>query len=63
MSTNQPRSSIELFGDNSSQCGYCKTGESITFGGLSSNLLVEDYDMLMQRGWSRSGKEESLVLS
>lgn len=51
------RSRIELYGDHSLECGYCKNGISVTFGGLSSNLLVEDYDMLMQRGWSRSGKK------
>ncbi|CAF1414654.1 unnamed protein product [Rotaria magnacalcarata] len=36
-------------------CGYCKTDGSCTAGIVSSKMLVDDYQSLMDRGWRKCG--------
>lgn len=52
------RSKVQLCGINKHECNYCKTDQldtSVSFGFLSSHMLIADYEKLMLRGWRRSG--------
>lgn len=50
-------SRVRLCGSSSSSCGYCKnkSSSSVSYGILSINMTVEDYEALMLRGWRRCG--------
>eukprot|EP01039_Chlorochromonas_danica_P007205 gene7205-7971_t len=50
-------SRITVYGENVSECGYCgrATASSRSFGFTAQRLAVRDYEVLMLRGWRRSG--------
>ncbi|CAF1231171.1 unnamed protein product [Adineta ricciae] len=49
-------STITLRKVRSSNCGYCqKEGGKISFGIVASTMLVDDYQILMDRGWRKCG--------
>jgi arginyl-tRNA---protein transferase len=58
------RSSVTIYGENLSQCGYCTTSKaekaaapetSCSFGIVSAAMSVYDYEAMMLHGWRRSG--------
>ncbi|CAF1223886.1 unnamed protein product [Rotaria sordida] len=51
-----PSSLISLRKIHSSNCGYCQTKRGkISFGIVASKMLVDDYLLLMDRGWRKCG--------
>jgi len=52
------QSIVEYFSDHEGgKCGYCKQqNKSLSRGMWAHRLLVEDYELLLNRGWRRSGK-------
>ncbi|CAF2520543.1 unnamed protein product [Rotaria sp. Silwood2] len=49
-------SSVSLRKIHSSNCGYCQTKSGkISFGVVASKMLVDDYLLLMDRGWRKCG--------
>jgi arginyl-tRNA---protein transferase len=56
---NRPSSSIIRYnGINPHECGYCKIGNStssVSFGFLTEQMEVRDYEQLMLINWRRSG--------
>jgi arginyl-tRNA---protein transferase len=54
----QPRTTVQICGSNKHDCGYCRRkGEdtSCSFGVVSENMNVRDYQSLMLIGWRRCG--------
>jgi arginine-tRNA-protein transferase len=51
------RTSIQPYGQNKSECGYCKSkaDTSVSYGIVSERMLASEYDQLMNVGWRRSG--------
>jgi arginine-tRNA-protein transferase len=48
--------SVQIYGAQESDCGYCKnTKTSCSYGVLISHLDVGDYEKMMMVGWRRSG--------
>ncbi|KAF9147361.1 Arginyl-tRNA--protein transferase 1 [Linnemannia schmuckeri] len=48
---------ITPYGTNVSSCGYCKsTGGSRTYGMSAHIMTCKDYQLLINRGWRRSGR-------
>lgn len=49
-------SSIRLYGSHTgSECGYCKTLGNASIGINCTEMLAEEYELLVCRGWRRSG--------
>lgn len=50
-------SAITIYGENVSECGYCgrATASSRSFGFTAKQMAVRHYEVLMLRGWRRSG--------
>lgn len=48
---------VQLCGFGASICGYChgSSSSSISYGLVSTHMLIEDYASLLQMGWRRSG--------
>lgn len=47
---------ICLYGcQKGNDCGYCHNGNTSSYGFESSRIISKDYDMLMNRGFRRSG--------
>ena len=48
---------IELCGAHKAKCGYCRSEEknSASYGVVARRLTCEDYQLLIDRGWRRSG--------
>jgi arginine-tRNA-protein transferase len=54
--TTNEKSEIRLHGYYSKDhCGYCKQGNSSSYGATSDKLYADDYETLMLIGWRRSG--------
>jgi len=49
------KSVVQIYGDNESTCGYCKSSMHVGFGVIAYRLTVEHYQALIDRGWRRSG--------
>lgn len=55
---NMNRTILSPTGCNTHECGYCKSGDpasSVSYGFISKQMLVTDYEHLMLRGWRRCG--------
>ena len=50
-------SQVQLCGFGASSCGYChgSSSSSISYGLVSTHMLIEDYASLLLLGWRRSG--------
>ena len=58
MSKSIKLSEIQLYGENSSKCGYCERGDletSVSFGIVCESMSVNEYETMMHYGWRRSG--------
>ncbi|XP_061376607.1 arginyl-tRNA--protein transferase 2 [Gastrolobium bilobum] len=57
-SSSNPKESVVVdFGRRRSSCGYCRSNgpSSISHGMWAHRLTVDDYQVLLDRGWRRSG--------
>ena len=57
MAAPRRRSVVQFMGEDSSKCGYCRSGQesSVSSGMWCHSLTVEDYQELVDRGWRRAG--------
>ena len=48
---------VEPIGFYNSHCGYCNSIQdtSVSYGAQAKQLTMEDYELLIDRGWRRSG--------
>jgi len=56
--SNVPSSIVQIAFDSNPtphHCGYCNTNGSCTAGVVASTMLVDDYQLLMDRGWRKCG--------